>query len=563
MAEPLLQFARGMTAGDWRSKLRQILTLLRQVAALRCQSRRPEHPLLYESIAMTVAPKPLVLMILDGFGHSESPESNAIMAANTPVWDALWAKAPRTLVSGSGMDVGLPDGQMGNSEVGHMNLGAGRVVYQDFTRVTKAIADGDFYHNPEICQAVDRAVAADKAVHIMGLVSPGGVHSHEEHLVAMVDLAVRRGASKILVHAFLDGRDTPPKSAEASLHLLDKAYARLGAGRTASLIGRYFAMDRDNRWDRVEAAYNLLVDGTADYTAGNAIDGLMAAYERGESDEFVKATRVGACEPMADGDALIFMNFRADRARELTRAFVEPAFAGFARQRVPQLSGFVMLTQYAADIPAPCAYPPASLDNVLGEYLAKQGKTQLRIAETEKYAHVTFFFSGGREQPFDGEERILIPSPQVATYDLQPQMSAPEVTDRIVEAIEQQRYDVIIVNYANGDMVGHTGVFSAAVQAVECLDECIRRVNEALAKVGGEALITADHGNVEQMADTHTGQAHTAHTCEPVPFVYVGPRRVSLREGGILSDVAPTMLTLLGLPQPAEMSGRSIATLLD
>lgn len=510
---------------------------------------------------MTAAPKPLVLMILDGFGHSDSPESNAIMAARTPVWDKLWANAPHSLVSGSGMDVGLPDGQMGNSEVGHMNLGAGRVVYQDFTRVTKAIADGDFFSNPSLCEAVDSAVAAGRSVHIMGLLSPGGVHSHEEHLVAMVDLAVRRGAKSILVHAFLDGRDTPPKSAKPSLQLLEDAYARLGAGRTASLIGRYFAMDRDNRWDRVEQAYNLIVDGKAEFSAARAEEALLAAYERGESDEFVKASRVGAAEPVQDGDALIFMNFRADRARELTRAFVEPGFSGFQRVRQPQLAGFVMLTQYAADIPAPCAYPPASLENVLGEYLAKQGKTQLRIAETEKYAHVTFFFSGGREEPFEGEERILVPSPQVATYDLQPEMSAPEVTDRIVEAIDQQRYDVIIVNYANGDMVGHTGDFDAAVKAVECLDECVRRVTEALGRVGGEALITADHGNVEQMSDSHTGQAHTAHTCEPVPFVYVGPRQVSLREGGILSDVAPTMLTLLGLEQPAEMTGRSIIQL--
>ncbi|TVP91421.1 MAG: 2,3-bisphosphoglycerate-independent phosphoglycerate mutase [Pseudomonadaceae bacterium] len=510
---------------------------------------------------MSVPPKPLVLMILDGFGHSESADSNAIMAAQTPFWDRLWRESPRTLVSGSGMDVGLPDGQMGNSEVGHMNLGAGRVVYQDFTRVTKAISDGDFFTNPAICQAVDKAVAADKAVHIMGLLSPGGVHSHEEHLVAMAELAARQGAEHIYLHAFLDGRDTPPKSAEASLRLLDEAWARLGKGRTASLIGRYFAMDRDNRWDRVASAYNLIVDGQAEFASPTAVDGLHAAYERGESDEFVKATSIGDPVSVADGDAVVFMNFRADRARELSRAFVEPDFTGFARRRQPALSGFVMLTQYAADIPAPCAYPPATLENVLGEYLAKQGKTQLRIAETEKYAHVTFFFSGGREEPFAGEERILVPSPQVATYDLQPEMSAPEVTDRIVEAIEQQRYDVIVVNYANGDMVGHTGVFDAAVKAVECLDACMQRIVAALEQVGGEALITADHGNVEQMSDHSTGQAHTAHTCEPVPFVYVGPRTVSLRDGGILSDVAPTMLTLLGLEQPAEMTGRSIASL--
>ncbi len=509
---------------------------------------------------MTAAPKPVVLMILDGFGYSESPDSNAIMAARTPVWDKLWASAPHTLVSGSGMDVGLPDGQMGNSEVGHMNLGAGRVVYQDFTRVTKSIQDGDFFENPVICGAVDKAVAAGRAVHVMGLLSPGGVHSHEEQLAAMVELAARRGAENIYLHAFLDGRDTPPKSAEASLQMMEDTYARLGKGRTVSLIGRYYAMDRDNRWERVEAAYNLITEGRGEFGAQTAADGLAAAYERGESDEFVKATTIGAPVRVEDGDAVIFMNFRADRARELSRAFVEPGFSGFARQRELKLAGYVMLTQYAADIPAPCAYPPATLENVLGEYLAKQGKTQLRIAETEKYAHVTFFFSGGREEPFEGEERILIPSPQVATYDLQPQMSAPEVTDRIVEAIEQQRYDVIIVNYANGDMVGHTGVFDAAVAAVECLDSCIDRISAALAKVGGEALITADHGNVEQMSDEHTGQAHTAHTCEPVPFVYVGPRQVELRDGGILSDVAPTLLTLLGLPQPAEMTGRSIIT---
>ena len=510
---------------------------------------------------MTAAPKPVVLMILDGFGHSESPDSNAIMAADTPVWDRLWANAPRTLVSGSGMDVGLPDGQMGNSEVGHMNLGAGRVVYQDFTRVTKAIADGEFFENTTLCAAVDKAVQAGRAVHIMGLVSPGGVHSHEEQIVAMVELAARRGAAQIHVHAFLDGRDTPPRSAAPSLELLEQAYQRLGKGRTASLIGRYFAMDRDNRWERVEAAYNLITEGQGAFQADSAAAGLEAAYARDESDEFVKATVIGEPVRVEDGDAVVFMNFRADRARELTRAFVEPDFTGFTRQRRLNMGGYVMLTQYAADIPAPSAFAPATLSNTLGEYLASQGKTQLRIAETEKYAHVTFFFSGGREEPYQGEERILIPSPQVATYDLQPEMSAPEVTDRIVEAIEQQRYDVIVVNYANGDMVGHTGVFEAAVKAVECLDQCIARIETALEKVGGEALITADHGNVEQMADASTGQAHTAHTCEPVPFVYLGKRQVSLRDGGILSDVAPTVLTLLGLPQPSEMTGRSILTL--
>lgn len=510
---------------------------------------------------MPAAPKPLVLMILDGFGHSDNPEFNAIHAANTPVYDRLLATQPHGLISGSGMDVGLPDGQMGNSEVGHMNLGAGRVVYQDFTRVTKSIRDGDFFANPTICEAVDKAVNAGKAVHILGLLSDGGVHSHQDHLVAMAELAAKRGAEKIYLHAFLDGRDTPPKSAQSSIELMQATFTRLGKGRVASLIGRYFAMDRDNRWDRVEQAYHLIVDGKADHHADYAVDGLIAAYERGESDEFVKATTIGEPVRVEDGDAVVFMNFRADRARELTRCFVEAEFEGFQRARVPQLAGFVMLTQYAASIPAPSAFAPEALTNVLGEYLANNGKTQLRIAETEKYAHVTFFFSGGREEPFEGEERILIPSPQVATYDLQPEMSAPEVTNRIVDAIEHQRYDVIIVNYANGDMVGHTGVFDAAVKAVECLDSCMGRIVEALEKVGGEALITADHGNVEQMEDAMTGQAHTAHTCEPVPFIYVGKRSARIREGGVLADVAPTLLTLLGMPVPAEMTGRSIVEL--
>jgi 2,3-bisphosphoglycerate-independent phosphoglycerate mutase len=510
---------------------------------------------------MSTTPKPLVLIILDGFGHSDSTEYNAIHAANTPVYDHLRATQPHSLVSGSGMDVGLPDGQMGNSEVGHMNLGAGRVVYQDFTRVTKAIRDGEFFDNPTITRAVDQAVSAGKAVHILGLLSDGGVHSHQDHLVAMAELAAQRGAEKIYLHAFLDGRDTPPKSAQASIELLDATFARLGKGRIASLVGRYFAMDRDNRWDRVEQAYNLIVEGQGQFNASNALEGLQAAYARGENDEFVKATTLGEPVKVEDGDAVVFMNFRADRARELTRAFVEAEFQEFPRARLPQLASFVMLTQYAASIPAPSAFAPASLSNVLGEYLAKNGKTQLRIAETEKYAHVTFFFSGGREEPFEGEERILIPSPNVATYDLQPEMNAPQVTDRIVEAIEQQRYDVIVVNYANGDMVGHTGVFDAAVKAVECLDSCVGRIVAALDKVGGEALLTADHGNVEQMEDACTGQAHTAHTCEPVPFIYVGKRQLSMREGGVLADVAPTMLTLMGLPIPAEMTGTSIIQL--
>ena len=506
---------------------------------------------------MTATPKPVVLIILDGFGHSENPQYNAIYSANTPVYDQLRAQYPHTLISGSGMDVGLPDGQMGNSEVGHMNLGAGRVVYQDFTRVTKAIRDGEFFTNEALTSAVDKAVAKGRAVHILGLLSDGGVHSHQDHLAAMAELAAQRGAHNIYLHAFLDGRDTPPRSAKPSIELLDETFTKLGKGRIASITGRYFAMDRDNRWDRVEQAYNLIVDGVGQFNAATAVEGLEAAYARDESDEFVKATTIGAPVKVEDGDAVIFMNFRADRARELSRAFVDENFTEFNRRKVA-LADFVMLTQYAASIKAPSAFKPEALTNVLGEYLANNGKTQLRIAETEKYAHVTFFFSGGREEPFAGEERILIPSPNVATYDLQPHMSAPEVTDKIVDAIENQRYDAIIVNYANGDMVGHTGVFDAAVKAVECLDSCLGRITEALAKVGGEALITADHGNVEQMEDECTGQAHTAHTCEPVPFIYVGNRKANLREGGVLADVAPTVLTLMGMDVPPEMTGRSI-----
>ncbi|WPO99663.1 2,3-bisphosphoglycerate-independent phosphoglycerate mutase [Pseudomonas sp. HR96] len=507
---------------------------------------------------MTTTPKPLVLIILDGFGHSDSHEYNAVYSAKMPVFDRLLANQPNGLISGSGMDVGLPDGQMGNSEVGHMNLGAGRVVYQDFTRVTKAIRDGEFFSNPTICAAVDKAVSAGKAVHIMGLLSDGGVHSHQDHLVAMAELAARQGAEKIYLHAFLDGRDTPPRSAKASLELMDATFARLGKGRTASIIGRYFAMDRDNRWDRVEAAYNLIVDGEALFHAATPVEGLEAAYARDENDEFVKATSIGDAVKVEDGDAVVFMNFRADRAREITRPFVEDDFKEFARKRQAKLAGYVGLTQYSVNIPAPAAFAAGSLHNVLGEYLANNGKTQLRIAETEKYAHVTFFFSGGREEPFAGEERILIPSPKVATYDLQPEMSAPEVTDKIVDAIEHQRYDVIVVNYANGDMVGHSGIFDAAVKAVQCLDQCVGRIVEALDKVGGEALITADHGNVEKMEDKDTGQAHTAHTTEPVPFVYVGKRNLKVREGGVLADVAPTMLYLMGLDKPQEMTGTSI-----
>lgn len=509
---------------------------------------------------MSHAKKTLALIILDGWGHREETASNAIAQANTPVMDKLWQTCPRTLISGSGLDVGLPPGQMGNSEVGHVNLGAGRVVYQEFTRITKAIEDGDFFANTELVENLDRAINQGKAIHVMGLMSPGGVHSHEDHIYAMLKMAAQRGAKKIYLHAFLDGRDTPPRSAKNSLEKADKVFADLGVGKTATLVGRYFAMDRDERWDRVQSAYDLLTQGKGQFQVESAIDGLDAAYAREENDEFVKPTVVGDSAPMEDGDALIFMNFRADRAREITRAFVEPNFSGFTRQRQPKLSGFVTLTQYAADIPAPCAFPPTALHNVMGEWLAKHHKTQLRISETEKYAHVTFFYSGGREELYEGEDRILIPSPHVTTYDLQPEMNSEELTDKLVAAIESGKYDAIICNYPNGDMVGHTGVFSAAVKAVEAVDHCIGRVVEALRETGGECLITADHGNAEQMSDPQTGQAHTAHTSELVPFIYVG-RDAIVRSGGTLSDVAPTMLHLMGMEQPKEMTGKPIVTL--
>ncbi len=508
---------------------------------------------------MTKSVKPLVLLILDGWGYREDPTDNAILQANTPVMDSLWRKYPHSLISGSGMDVGLPDGQMGNSEVGHVNLGSGRVVYQEFTRITKAIQDGDFYQNPTLVNAVKNAVQQGKAVHLMGLLSPGGVHSHEEHLVAMIELAHREGARDIYLHAFLDGRDTPPRSAEASLQLIQDKFNSIGSGQIASIIGRYFAMDRDQRWDRVQQAYELLVDGQANFQFDNAVDALHAAYQRDENDEFVKATAItnaaGNTIKISDGDALIFMNFRADRARQFSRTFTDDDFSGFVRQRQPKLSSFVQLTEYAADISAPVAYPPTPLHNVLGEWLAKHGKTQLRISETEKYAHVTFFFSGGREDVFEGEERILIPSPSVATYDLQPEMNSTLLTDKLVQAIHSNQYDVIICNYPNGDMVGHTGILSAAINAVEAVDHCIGRVVEALATVGGECIITADHGNAEQMKDLTSGQAHTAHTSEPVPLIYVGRDAIAVN-GGILSDIAPTMLQLMGMPVPAEMTGK-------
>ena len=509
---------------------------------------------------MTQSKKTLALIVLDGWGYREDADQNAILAANTPNLDALTKEYPNTLISGSGLDVGLPEGQMGNSEVGHVNLGAGRVVYQDFTKVTKSIADGEFEHNPALVKAIDEAVSKDKAVHIMGLLSPGGVHSHEDHIFAALKMAAHRGAKKVYLHAFLDGRDTPPQSAEASLEKADAVFAEIGCGKTATIIGRYFAMDRDKRWDRVTKAYDLITQGKGEATADSAVAGLKASYEAGKNDEFVPPTVIGDSVSVEDGDAIIFMNFRADRARQLTQVFVDKNFDGFELAVKPELSAFVMLTQYSADFDAPVAFPAEKLVNVLGEWLEKQDKTQLRISETEKYAHVTFFFSGGVEKEFKGEERILIPSPDVATYDLQPEMNSEKLTDELVGAIESGKFDVIICNYPNGDMVGHTGDFDAAVKACEAVDKSIGRVVEALKKTGGECLITADHGNAEQMVDNESGQAHTAHTSEPVPFIYFG-RDAEPRKGGTLSDVAPTMLHLMGVEQPDEMTGKTIMTL--
>lgn len=511
---------------------------------------------------MSIEKSPLVLLILDGFGYSDDAKYNAVATAKAPVWEKLWNHNPKTLIHTSGLAVGLPEGQMGNSEVGHMTLGAGRVVYQNFTRINKAITDGDFFTNSVYCDAIDKAVASDKAVHIMGLLSPGGVHSHEDHINAMVEMAAQRGASKIYIHASLDGRDCPPRSAMPSLQKTQALCDKLGVGRIASVIGRFYSMDRDNRWDRVEQAYRLMTDGAAEFTASDAGAALQAAYERNENDEFVQATSiVGDGQKAAaieDGDVVISMNFRPDRAREISHALVDEAFSGFERTSVPKLACFVMTTEYEASLDVPCAYPPEILVNSLGEYLAKQNKQQLRIAETEKYAHVTFFFSGGRESLYSGEERLLIPSPDVSTYDQKPEMSAPEVTEKLVAAIGSGQFDTIICNYANCDQVGHTGDFDASVKAVEAVDVCLAQILEAVTAANGELLITADHGNVEEMFDESSNQPHTQHTTLPVPLVYAGHRQIGLDNNGSLADIAPTMLALMDLPQPAEMTGRSL-----
>ncbi len=508
--------------------------------------------------------RPVLLVILDGWGYSEKTKDNAIAQAKKPVWDRLWEEYPHTLIRASGAEVGLPANQMGNSEVGHLNLGAGRVVYQEYTRVDRAIHTGSFFTNRTLTEPVDLAKRKDRAVHIMGLLSPGGVHSHEDHIHAMVELAIKRGAPRVYLHAFLDGRDTAPKSAGESIRRMEEKFEALGNGRIASIVGRYYAMDRDHRWPRIQAAYELMIEGKAEYEARSASEGLEMAYARGETDEFVKPTCI--IPPgeervrIEKGDVIFFMNYRSDRARQITRPFIEKKFDCFPRPKRIKLGAFVTLTEYSSDFNVQVAFPPERLHNTFGEYIAGHGLRQLRIAETEKYAHVTFFFNGGEEEPYEGEERILVPSPDVATYDLQPEMNAFELTDRLVEAIQTRRFDAIICNYANPDMVGHTGKLEPTIRAIEALDRCLERVVGAVRDVGGEVLITADHGNAELMRNEETGQPHTAHTHNPVPFIYVG-RPAEMEVNGALCDVAPTMLYLLGLEQPPEMTGRRLFTL--
>ncbi len=509
--------------------------------------------------------RPLALIILDGWGYREETQANAIALAHTPNWNALWEHYPHALIEASGHSVGLPNGQMGNSEVGHLNMGAGRIVHQDLTHIELAVSDGSFFTNSILTQAIDQAVKTHKAIHILGLLSPGGVHSHEQHIQAIIKLAAEHHATRVYIHAFLDGRDTPPRSAELSLTTLINDCRNLNCGEIASIIGRYYAMDRDKRWERTQEAYDLLTLGKAKYEATDAITALHLAYARGESDEFVKATRIRKNDSQQlttinDGDTVIFMNFRADRARQLTHAFMDNPFSGFLCVKSPKVT-FVTLTEYDASLPVLVAFPPKPLTNILGEYLSNLGLRQLRIAETEKYAHVTFFFNGGIEKPYPGEDRILIPSPKVATYDLQPEMNAPEMTDRLITEIKKQQYDIIICNFANADMVGHSGNLPATIKAIEALDTCLGKLVSALQTVGGEALITADHGNAEIMFDNHTQQPHTAHTQQLVPFIYIGHKAVTINPNGLLSDIAPTMLYLWGIPKPEEMTGQSLLTL--
>ena len=501
--------------------------------------------------------QPLALIILDGFGCREETKGNAIAAARTPHLDRLMASCPHTRIGASGMDVGLPDGQMGNSEVGHTNIGAGRIVYQELTRITKSFDEGEALGNPALTAAMENARRPGQALHLMGLLSDGGVHSHIRHLYGLMEMARRFTVERVYLHCFMDGRDVPPTSGIEFIAALQQKIKELGLGQIATVSGRYYAMDRDNRWERVKLAYDAIVNGEGNKNP-DPVAVMQKSYDAGVTDEFIVPTVVTEGAGIKAGDSVIFFNFRPDRARELTRALVDPDFAGFEREKGFFPLTYICMTQYDATMPnVEVAYRPESLTNTLGEYLSRLGKTQLRIAETEKYAHVTFFFNGGVEAPYEGEDRVLIPSPKVATYDLQPEMSAYAVTDEAVRRIESGRYDVIILNYANCDMVGHTGVFEAAVKAVEAVDTCLGRLLAALEKAGGRAFLTADHGNADQMADEN-GAPFTAHTTNPVPFVAIGFGDVTLRSGGRLADIAPTMLQAMGLPQPEEMTGRSL-----
>ncbi len=510
---------------------------------------------------MNKPPKPVVLIIMDGWGYSENPDYNAIYSAHTPFWDRLWTHYPHTLIRTSGAAVGLPGEQMGNSEVGHINLGAGRVVYQEATRIGRSIRTGSFFENATLTTPLDKAARAGNAVHIMGLLSDGGVHSDDTHIHAMVRLAAQHGVEKIHVHAFTDGRDTPPRSAIQPIKRLQAVFDELGKGRLVSVTGRYFAMDRDSRWDRVKVAYDLIFHGVAAYVCTTPEQAIDNAYTRNESDEFIDATVIvpDGKQPVQveAGDALFFMNFRADRARQLAQAINDDDFDAFDRGNRVQPGSFVSLTEYSAALDIPKAFPTEPLENVMGQYIADKGFRQLRLAETEKYAHVTFFFNGGTEDMFEGEDRIMVPSPEVSTYDLKPEMSAAQVTDHLIDAIRDRHYDLVICNYANTDMVGHTGNQDAAEKAVATIDSCLERVVDALETVGGEALITADHGNAELLFNEETGQAHTAHTTNPVPLVYVG-RNAEMLPNGALSDISPTLLMMMGLAQPIEMTGRSL-----
>ena len=499
--------------------------------------------------------KPLILMILDGFGIA-GDKGNAIKAANKPNIDRLFSSNPVTQIGASGMDVGLPDGQMGNSEVGHTNIGAGRVVYQELTRITKSIQDGDFFQNEALCNAIDNAVKNGTALHIMGLLSDGGVHSHNTHLYGILELAKKKGLEKVYVHAFLDGRDVPPSSGKDYVAACVEEMKKIGVGQIATVMGRYYAMDRDNRWERVVKAYSAMVYGEG-VKCADPVEAVAVSYAEGVTDEFVVPTVIDGAAPIGAGDSMIFYNFRPDRAREITRTFVDPDFSGFERKKGFFPLTYVCMTQYDATMPnVQVAFKPQSLDNTFGEYISNKGLTQLRIAETEKYAHVTFFFNGGVEKTYENEDRILVASPKVATYDLQPEMSAYEVADKCAEAIKSGKYDVIILNFANCDMVGHTGVFGAAVKAVEAVDACVGKVTDAIAEMGGVSLITADHGNADKMFEDD-GSPFTAHTTNPVPFCVIG-YPCQLREGGKLADIAPTMLQILGLEQPEEMTGTSL-----